>query len=363
MHDPRIDQIADVLVSYSIGVTKGQKALINAPHAATELGKAVAIKVLEAGGLPIVRSIVPGLLELMYTHASDEQLAFVPQATLEYYKEADVTFNLMARENTSENTKISPERRKVFNDGMAKVREVMGCCSGEKPGVMTMFPTNAVAQQMGMSLLEYEEFYFAALLPDRDDPVAYWRRFGERQAQLVARLNAASEFRVLADGTDLSFRTDDREFVNESGRGNLPGGEVYVGPVEGSANGKIAFTYSTRSRGQKIEGIRLEVEDGRVVRATADVNEPTLIEILDTDEGSRNIGEFALGTNEGITSFIGDTLFDEKMAGTFHVALGAGIAGNKVKSAIHRDIVSDLRGGGRVYADGELIYEDGRFLA
>ncbi len=362
MHDSRIDQVADVLVNYSVGVKKGQKALINVPYVATQLAKSIAIKVLEAGAFPFIRAIVPGYRELMFKHANDEQLEFVPQGTIEFLNEADAVFNLMAEENTRENANVSPERRAVFNKGMAKLRQAMGGCCGDGKSVMTTFPTVGLAQQAGMSLDEFAEYYFAALLPELTDPVGYWKQFGEKQADLVSKLNAATTFHIVSDDTDFSFRIDDRTFVNESGRGNLPGGEVYIGPVEETVEGTIAFTYSTRRRGQSIEGIRLRVEKGRVVDASAYVNESSLLELLDTDEGARNIGEFAFGTNEGIHTFIGNTLFDEKMAGTFHVALGRGLAGNQVKSAIHWDIVSDLTQSGKAFADGELIYENGRFL-
>lgn len=365
MHDPRLDKIADVLVNYSLGVREGQKALINVPALAEALGGGVAVKVLEAGGHPMVRLQFAGMKELMYRHASDEQLAFIPRAVAEYYREADLTFNIFAPVNPHTFKAVPSERKKILDaalrQSLKEARGDAGGCCGSGKAVAVSFPTLSSAQRVQMSLADYEEFYFGALLPDPNDPVGYWRKQSEWQAEVVEHLKGKESVRIVAEGTGLTMGISGRTFVNETGQGNVPGSELYVGPVEGTAAGHVTLSFPTYRQGQRIEGVRLEFAEGRVVNAAADLSGDVFLRALDTDEGARNLGELGTGTNTGITQHTGSVLYDEKMADTFHLALGGGVAGNKNKSSQHWDIVSDLRSDGRIYADDELIYENGRF--
>jgi aminopeptidase len=230
--------------------------------------------------------------------------------------------------------------------------------------VGSLFPTNAYAQDAEMSLSEYEEFVYGACLPDMDDPVGHWQRFSTWQKKIVDWFEGKERVRVLAPDTDLRLSIAGRPFVNCDGHENMPDGEVFTSPVEDSAEGHVRFSYPTIYGGQEVIGVRLWFEQGRVVQASADKNEGFLLQTLDTDDGARYLGEFAIGTNAGITRYTGETLFDEKIDGSFHVAIGAGLpeAGGKNESGIHWDMVSDMRDGGEIWVDDELVYKDGEFV-
>ncbi len=374
MHDPRLDKLADVLVRHSADLQPGEKALINGTTEAAPLAEAVARRVLAMGGHPYIRLSAPSMSEYLLRNGSEEQLRHVPQSLVAAYAEADKTFNLMTPNDAHRLLGLLPEsRRNAFFDGQRAFREKKdaaraalghsasggGCCD---TAVMAPYPTAVAAERACMTLAEFEDYVFNACLADADDPVGYWRSFRDRQQSLVDALDGTSSLRVVADGTDLRLSIAGRQFVNASGQGNLPDGEIYIGPVEGSAEGRVTFNLPTFWQGARIEGMQLELEAGRVTRAAAATNDDVLQAALSTDDGARNVGEFALGTNSGILRPIGDALFDEKIAGTFHIALGGGIAGNKNGSMIHWDIVSDLRDGGEVYADDRLIYRNGNFM-
>ena len=215
-----------------------------------------------------------------------------------------------------------------------------------------------------MSLAEYEDFVYSACMPDLDDPVGHWRGFSARQQKIVDWLKGKEQVRVLGPGTDLRLSIAGRTFINSDGKHNMPSGEVFTGPVEDSAEGYVYFSYPAILRGREVTGVRLSFEQGRVVKASAEKDEEYLLQMLDTDEGSRYLGEFAIGTNEGIDRFTGQILFDEKIGGSFHLALGAGYpeTGSKNQSAIHWDMICDLRDGGEIWVDGELMYQNGKFV-
>jgi aminopeptidase len=231
--------------------------------------------------------------------------------------------------------------------------------------VGTQFPTNANAQDAEMSLREYEDFVYGACLPDMDDPVGYWHRFSGWQEKIVKWLKGKEKVHVIGPETDLRLSIAGRGFINCDGRRNMPDGEVFTSPVEDSVEGQVYFSYPAIYQGREVTGVRLWLENGRVVKATAEKSEDFLLQTLDTDEGSRYVGEFAIGTNEGITRFTRSILFDEKINGSFHMALGRGFpgAGGKNESAIHWDMVCDLRDGGEIWVDDELLYKDGRLVA
>jgi aminopeptidase len=374
MHDSRLDKLAQVLVSYSADLQPGEKALINGTPETLPLAESLARNVLAAGGFPYIRVAVPELNEHLMKHGSVDQLRSIPQALVAAYAEADKTFHLMTPSDLPRLLgALSEDRRNAFFQGQhefrekkAEMRKALGC--GENGGaccdaaVMAPYPTLRGAERAGMTLRDYEDFVFGACLPNPEDPVGYWTAFRNKQQQLVDALSGTSMLRVVAEDTDFQLSVAGRKFVNASGQSNMPDGEIFVGPVEGSLEGRVAFSLPTFWNGARIEGMRLEFEGGKVVKASAVVNDAALQAALETDEGAQSVGEFAIGTNRGIREPIGDALFDEKIAGTFHIALGGGLAGNTNTSMIHWDVVSDLRKGGEIYADDRLIYRDGEFL-
>jgi aminopeptidase len=216
----------------------------------------------------------------------------------------------------------------------------------------------------GLSLEDYTDFAFKACMPDYNDPVSYWKRFSANQQRVVDWLTGKKKVRVKSNETDVTLSVEGRKFINCDGKENMPDGEIYTSPVEDSAEGSVYFSYPAIFNGNEVNGIRLTFARGKVVSATAEKNEKFLNDMLDTDEGSRHLGEFAIGTNEGIDHFTGEILFDEKINGSFHLALGAGFpeCDGKNESGLHWDMVCDLRNGGEIWVDDVLFYKSGKFL-
>ena len=366
MKDPRIEKLADVLVNYSVAIRPGDKVLVQGDILAEPLLKEVYVKVLQAGGYPLMLAGLPGIDELLYRYGSDEQLQHVPEPLELVIKTYDARIAVMGDQNTKALSNIDPARMAVRRRGQAELFKVMlqRIASGDLRLVITLFPTNAYAQDAEMSLSEYEAFVYGACLPDMDDPVGHWQRFSAWQQKIVDWFEGKERVRVVAPDTDLRLSIAGRPFINSDGRENMPDGEVFTGPVEDSVEGHVRFSYPTIYEGREVMGVRLWLEQGRVVKASADKNEDILLQTLDTDDGSRYLGEFAIGTNSGITRFTGETLFDEKINNSFHIALGAGFpeTGSKNESGIHWDMVSDMRDGGEIWVDDELVYKDGEFV-
>lgn len=366
MNDPRIDKLAEVLVNYSVAVQPGERTLIQGPVAGAPLLKAVYGQVLRAGGHPLMMVGLPGTDELMYNLGSDEQLQHVPEVMDLVIREYETRIAIMSSENTRALNNVDPSRMVIRRQAQAELFKVMleRIASGDLRWVGTLFPTNAYAQDAEMSLNEYADFVLNACLPDPDDPVGYWQRFSAWQQKIVDWFAGKDQVRVVAPGTDLRLSIAGRTFMNCDGRQNMPDGEVCLSPVEDSVEGHVSFTYPTIYQGRELTGVQLSFEGGRAVKASAEKNEPFLLQTLDTDDGARYLGEFAIGTNVGITRFTGETLFDEKIGGSFHLALGAGLpeTGGQNDSGIHWDMVSDLQGGGEIWVDGELAYKDGAFV-
>ncbi len=229
---------------------------------------------------------------------------------------------------------------------------------------MTLYPTHAAAQDADMSLDDYEDFVYHAGRLDADDPVSEWEALGESLARLARWLGGKRVIRVVGDGTDLTLGVEGRTWIPCDGRENFPDGELFTGPVETSVEGRVRFSYPASFAGRRVTGIELAFAGGEVVSATATKGAEFLDEMLAMDEGARRAGEFSFGMNDAVARFTGHTLFDEKIGGTMHLALGASYpeSGGTNRSALHWDLVCDLRSGSEVYADGELVYRDGRFL-
>ncbi|MFC2038942.1 aminopeptidase [Chloroflexota bacterium] len=366
MADQRIEKLAQVIVEYSVAVRKGDKVIINGSTLAEPLLKEVYTRVLQAGGYPMIMASLPGVEDIFFRYASDEQLKHVSKPAELIMETYDVRISILAESNTRSLSNVDPARivteRRARTDLMRTF--MRRSAAGELRWTVAPFPTNALAQDAEMSLTEYEDFVYGACLPDMDDPVGYWRKFSERQQKIVDWLKGRKNVRVKGPDTDLSLNIEGRDFINCDGRFNMPDGEVFTGPVEESVEGHVSFSYPSIYSGREVSGVKLWFEKGKVVKATADKNEDLLNQTLDTDEGSRYVGEFAIGTSEGITKFTREILFDEKIGGSFHMALGAGYpeTGSKNESAVHWDLICDLRDGGEIWVDDELLYRDGKFV-
>ncbi|MFC2094937.1 aminopeptidase [Candidatus Bipolaricaulota bacterium] len=366
MPDPRVEKLAQVLVNYSIGVKPGDKVLLRGGPIAEPLLKAIYVEILKAGGHMHLRPILPGFSELLYKYGNDEQIQYIPEPVKLAYETFDASITLMSPMNTKAMTNVPPEKialssqagEELFGTIMKRTAD------GEYNWTLALFPTNASAQDAEMSLSEYEDFVYSACLPDMDDPVGYWKNVAAQQQKVVDYLDKASTLRVEGPEIDLRMSIEGRTFVNCCGERNMPDGEVFTGPVEDSVEGHVRFSYPTTYQGRTLEGVHVWYEKGKVVKATADKGEDFLLKTIDTDEGARFVGEFAIGTNVGITKATGNTLFDEKIGGSFHMALGRGMpeTGSVNTSAIHWDMVCDLSQGGKIWADDKLIYENGSFI-
>jgi aminopeptidase len=367
MRDPRLTKLADVLVNYSVAVKPGQLVRISGAPLATPLVVELYRAVLTAGGHPMVRMSPEELGEIFIRQANDDQLRYVSPVTAFEYEQIDASIGIWAEENTRSMTNADPKRMGIS----AAARRPLGqrfmkrAAEGSLKWTGTQFPTQGAAQDGEMSLSEYEDFVFGAGLLNDPDPVASWKRVSERQQRLVDFLNGKSDYRVTAaNGTDVRMSVAKRTWINCDGHENFPDGEVFTGPVLDSVNGVIHFSFPAVHHGREVQDVRLKFRDGKVVDATAGKGEDFLIAMLDTDAGSRLVGECAIGTNFGITRYTRNTLFDEKIGGTVHFALGAGYpeTGNDNESGLHWDMVVDLRQGGRITIDGQTVNENGRFV-
>jgi aminopeptidase len=363
--DPRVQTMADVLVTYSLGVTAGKWVIIQSPIAGEPLADALAQSVLRAGAHPSVLLISEMVTESRYRLGSDEQLSRVSSIDRAVGEEADALVSILAPTNTRALSSINPERIALGRQALRPLQELrmQRTARGEYDWTICAYPTPAAAQDAGMSLREYEDFVFNAGLLSEPDPVAAWRALGERQDRLVEWLSSRHEIRVTGPETDLTLSVEGRRWISDSGHRNFPGGEVFTSPVEDSVEGEIRFTFPAFYSGREVAGVRLRFKGGAVVDADADADAAFLHQMLDLDEGARRLGEFAIGTNNGIQRFTKNTLFDEKIGGTLHMALGAAFeeAGGVNQSALHWDMVFDLRNGGEITADGAPLSRNGEF--
>ncbi len=366
MRDPRLSKLADVLVNYSIAAKPGQMVRISGPPVAQPLMIELYIKCLAAGAHPMVRMVPEELNELFLKLANDDQLRHCSPINLYEYEKLDCSIGIWAEENTKALTNCDPKKigitqaaRKPLMDTFMK-----RAADGNFRWVGTQYPSQACAQDAEMSELEYEEFVFSAGLIDQPDPVAAWKAVSQRQQRLVDFLQGKKEYRVVsANGTDIRMSLAGKTWVNCDGRENFPDGEVFSGPVIDSVEGQINFSFPAVHHGRECDGVKLTFRNGKVIDASASKGEDFLISMLDMDAGARALGECAIGTNYNIQKYTKNTLFDEKIGGTCHFALGAGYpeSGNTNQSGLHWDMVVDLRKGGFIEVDGIKINVDGRF--
>ncbi len=366
MQDPRIGKLADLIVSYSINVQPGEKVVIRSLTPAEPLLNEISARIIRAGGYPFLALKFPETAEQLFEFASDEQLSHVSDVEQFVVDTFDGVILVRGENNTRALGNVPARKLMLAQQAEAVLMQkvMQRAAAGKIKWVSTLFPTNAYAQDAAMSLREYEDFVYRACMPDQNDPVGYWRGVEHKQARIVDWLKGKKQVRLLGADTDLQLSIDGRRFMNSCCKNNVPDGEIFTGPVESSVNGHVSFSYPAIYNGHELAGVRLWFENGRVVRAEADKNEQFLHAALDTDAGARYLGEFAIGTNYGIDRFTGQILFDEKIGGSFHLALGNSypITGGQNKSVIHWDLICDLRSGGSIDVDGERLYQNGKFM-
>lgn len=365
MVSERIKKLAKILVEYCLEIKEGEKLRISASDIAAPLILEVYKNALQKGAYPIVDVSMPLLQEVYYKYASDEQLQ--KQSEYEHFmvNYFDASLTILGGYNTKSMSGVPSEKIAMYRKSHAPLSEMQmkRLEKGEFKWCATQYPTHSSAQDAGMSLIDYVEFIYQACFLNDEDPVSSWKKYSDWQEKICKFLETKKEFRICSNGTDLTLRTEGRTWINCAGKMNFPDGEVFTGPIEDSVNGHIKFSYPGIFSGKEIEDIELTFKDGKVINAKAKVGQNLLDAMLETDGGARYVGEFAVGTNMGIDTFTKNMLFDEKMGGTIHLALGASIAksGGKNISGIHWDMLCDMEGG-EIFADGELIYKDRKFI-
>jgi len=366
MRDPRIEALARVVVNYSLELEEGQTFLISGGAVAGPFLQALYEETLRAGANPVLDLSLEGTQPAFYELASDAQIDWVSPVQRWGFTEADARVRVLSETNVRELSSIPPERQtrrqKATHPYMQKMME--RSAAGELRWNVTLFPTNAYAATAGMSLRQFEDFYYRACLCEEPDPVAAWEQAAAETYRLADWIEGREEVHVKGPGTDLKLNVADRHFKPADGKYNMPDGEFFTGPVEDSAEGEISFHLPATYAGREVAGVRFRFEAGKVVDASADRGEDFLFEMLDTDEGARRLGELGIGTNFGIAAGTGEILLDEKIGGTVHLAVGESYpeTGGVNQSAIHWDMICDLRRGGSITVDGELLQEDGKFV-
>lgn len=372
MSDPRVIRMAKLLVGYSAAITEGDRVLIEAETPAEPLVRELYREILAAGGHPHLlvtfdgMNSMTGLDSTFIRHASKEQLDYKPTFMNLAYEQFESRIRVHSLRNTKSLASLDPAKIRRRNEAVRDViqTQFQRGDRGEFRWVTTLFPTEAYAQAADMSLEEFEDFVFKANHVNEENPVAYWRQVEQEQAKVLEALAAAESVSVNGPNCELSLSIKDRKFINACGHNNMPDGEIFTGPVEDSAEGWVRFSYPAIYQGRSVSGVELFFEKGRVVKATAQKDEAFLHSTLETDQGARYLGEFAIGTNFGIDKFTGNILFDEKIGGSFHMALGAGYpqTGNTNSSAIHWDMICDMKTDSEIVVDGEVIYKNGEFM-
>jgi aminopeptidase len=367
MIDLRVARLANLIADYSLGLREGQIVRIDGLDVAAPLSLALYREALAAGAHPYTNVGLSGLSELLLHEGSDTQLTYLSPIQWEEVEQLDALVTIWAETNTRSLTRVAPDRHAAFIAAQRRLanRRWERISKGELSWCGTLFPTNAHAQEAEMSLADYEDFVFAACHVHEEDPARHWRDAAGRLKARAAELGSARELRIVGPDTDLRLGVDGREWIAADGRYNMPDGEVFTSPVETETTGEIRYTFPAVYHGREVEDVRLRFEEGRVVAAEALRGNDYLQSLLEMDPGARVLGEVAFGLNYEIDRFTRNILFDEKIGGTMHLALGSGFpqAGGRNTSGLHWDMICDLRDGGEVYADGELIWKDGRFLA
>ena len=362
-----LQRYAHLLVNYCIAVQKGEKVLVKSSTLAEPLLKFVHDEIVKAGGHPHFDIELPGTASSFYKHASSHQLNYINELSQHALSTFDCYLVIRAPHNVRETANVNKTKRKQRSEALKPLNDIYfsRTGSGALKRSLCQFPTNASAQEAGMSLEDYETFVFTACGLFHDNPIEYWLTVRNKQQQLVDYLMTKSMIRYQneAGGTDISFSTQGRTWINSDGRNNMPSGEVFSAPVEDSVNGVVTFSYPAIYQGREVEQVQLTVQDGFITEWTCEKGQEVLDEVF-AIEGARRFGEVAIGTNYDIQQITKNILFDEKIGGSIHMAVGQSYAqcGGKNESVIHWDMITDMQNGGKIFADGELFYENGQVI-
>ena len=367
MRDPRYNALAELVLDHSLRLQPGDVLRIEGDAAAAApLVVPLHREAIKRGAHAYTALDLAGLKEVLVEHGSDEQLAFVSPMELREMDAIDASITVWSETNTRSFTRADPNRRQrqLTAQRQVAIRRRDRIASGEHRWCGTLSPTEGHAQDADMSLEDYEDFVFRACHVLDDDPLEHWRQVGERLQARAEELDSVRELRIVGEDTDLTVVVEGRTWRPAYGRQNVPDGEVYTSPVETGVNGTIRFGFPAVFGGREIDDARLVLENGRVVAAEAAGGEDYLRSLLELDDGASGVGEIAFGLNYEIDRFTRNILFDEKIGGTMHMALGMGFEalGGQNRSALHLDLICDLRREGEVYADGELVWRNGQFL-
>jgi aminopeptidase len=360
LNDEVVARWADLLVDYCLRVERGETVVLSSEVAARRLLEACYKAVVLRGGHPLLRVELAGLHEFFLERATDEQLSFVPPSAVVEAGASSAWIRIAAENDSGAMSRVDPRRQSVFERAREPVRQA----ARKGRWVLTQYPTAAYAAMARMTLADYEEFVTRAMFLDRSTAESAWKELGARQQGLVEFMSGVATIRIEAAGTDLTVSVGGRTWINSDGRRNMPSGEIFTGPIEDSASGRLRCGFPVCRDGRKLVGIELMLDRGTVVSARAEEGEDYLLAMLDLDPGARKLGELGLGLNGGIDRFTGSILYDEKIGGTVHLALGRSYpeTGGINESALHWDLIVDTRTDGRLTADGRLVMENGQWL-
>ena len=367
MTDPRVERLADLIVDYSLGLEEAQVVRIDGFDVAQPLALALYRSALQAGAHPYTNLGLSGLAEVLLEHGSEEQRGFISAVQRQEVETIDALVTIWSEVNTRSLSRVDPGRHAAYIAAHRQLanRRWERISRGEMQWCGTLFPTNGHAQDADMSLADYEDFVFSACHVHAEGAAAHWREVSHALRARAEELGSVRELRILGPDTDLRLGVDGRTWLAADGRHNMPDGEIFTSPAESETEGEIRYTFPAVYHGREVEDIRLRFAEGRVVQAEAAGGNDYLQSLLDMDDGARVLGELAFGLNYEIDRFTRNILFDEKIGGTMHLALGSGFpeAGGQNTSGLHWDMICDLRAEGEVYADGELVWKAGRFVA
>jgi aminopeptidase len=364
--DPRILKHSDILVNYSTDIQPGDRVVIEATTAAEPMLEALIERILENGGYPYLLTKLPREEAIFYKYAKEAQLLQTPEFLQMAYEQFEARIRLHSLSNTKHLSDVDPEKQALFSKAKAPIlsNQMQRGLTREFKWCTTLYPTQGYADEAGMSLEAYKDFVYGAMHADTDDPVSYWKKVKQEQAHFAKLFEGKDKIILRGPNVDLRLSVKGRKFVNACGLNNMPDGEIYTGPVENTVSGWVRYTYPSITSGRVVENIELEFVEGQVLHAKAQKNQEFLLRMLDSDPGARYVGEFAIGLNFEIDKFTGNILFDEKIGGSFHMALGVGYpeTGSQNKSQIHWDMICDMRSDSEILVDGEVVYKNGKFI-
>ena len=366
MADARVEKLAQILVDHSAEIKPGDRVAIEATTAAQPLVRALCATILERGGYPHLLLELPDQEEILFAHANDEQLDAVSTFRKLAYDQFESRIRIHSDTNPRALSSVAPARQRRRQKASASILETQMRRGADRSfkWVTTLFPTEGYAIEAEMSLSSFEDFVYRACHADQADPVAHWNKVEASQKKIIDRIEGHDQVVLRGPNVDLSLSIKGRKFLNAAGKSNMPDGEVFTGPVEDTLNGFVRFSYPAIYSGVLVDGVELTFSNGKVTKAQAEKNQPFLLEMLESDAGARYVGEFAIGTNYEIDRFSHNILFDEKLGGSFHMALGAGYpeTGSHNKSIIHWDMICGMQKDSEILLDGEVIYKNGKFV-